>query len=114
MNSLAAGMFFENFQIAQTFGSPTFRADRPAPRLRHHEGLLEDLGVGEAGRVESRDGVVDPAGHARGEETVVGGVVPGEDLRRHALVEQRLAELSDSRISLESIKMFCPDWDRSP
>src|SRR5437763_16287661 len=31
MNSLAAGMFFENFQIAQTFGSPTFHLSPAGP-----------------------------------------------------------------------------------
>src|SRR2546427_4059607 len=30
MNSLAAGTFFENFQIAHTFGSPTFQVP-PGP-----------------------------------------------------------------------------------
>ena len=35
---------------------------------------------------------MDPAGHPRGEEAVVGGVVPREHLRRHAIVVQRLAE----------------------
>ena len=58
-----------------------------ALRLEGHGGVLEDLGVGVLGGAVRRDRVVDPARDARGEEPVVGGVVPGKDFRRHTLVE---------------------------
>ena len=62
-------------------------------RLERDGGVLEDLGVGVLGRAIGGDRVVDPAGDAGGEEPVVRGVVPREDLGRHALVEHRLEEL---------------------
>ena len=92
-NSLAACWFFENFQhhpdVRRGHADPL--AARPR-RLDGEERVLEDGGVRVLGRAVRRDGVVDPARDARGEEPVVGRVVPGEDLRRHALVEQRLGE----------------------
>ena len=66
-------------------------AARPR-RLHRDEGVLEDGRVGVLRRAVGRDRVVDPAPHARGEEAIVGSVVPGEDLRRHALVEDRLGK----------------------
>src|SRR6266550_8244861 len=108
MNSLAAGMFFENFQIAQTLGSPTFhRPPGPATSgttkvcsktlglVRRVEWKAEIASWIQLATPEARKRLSEASSHEN-----TSGVMPSS--------YSALPKRSDSRISLESMAMFCP------
>src|SRR6267142_2506692 len=108
INSLAAGMFFENFQIAHTLGSPTFhRPPGPATSgttkvcsktlglVRRVEWKAEIASWIQLATPEARKRLSEASSHEN-----TSGVMPSS--------YSALPKRSDSRISLESIKMFCP------
>src|SRR5207244_10912744 len=87
-HSFAACWFLENFHTIQTFGAATLTRLPGSPwGLEPEEGVLEHRRIGVLGRPVGRDRVVDPARDTRGQVAIVGRVVPGADLRGHALLE---------------------------
>src|SRR5260370_16624754 len=108
INSLAAGMFFETFQIAHTLGSPTFHRP-PGPATSGTTKVCSKT-LGLVTRVEWKAEIASwiqlapPEARKRLSEASshenTSGVMPSS--------YSALPKRSASRISLESIKMFCP------
>src|SRR5882672_12807212 len=106
MNSFAAGTFFENFQIAHTLGSPTFQVP-PGPATSGTTKVCSKT-LGFVARVEMKAEIASwihdatPEARKRLSEASshenTSGVIPSS--------YSALPKRSDSRISLESIKMF--------
>src|SRR5713226_3827049 len=109
MNSLAPAMFLENFQMAQTLGSPTFQRPAGPAASGRQKVSLKTLGfVSSVVRYaeiaswtqqptpEARKRLSEASSHEK-----TSGVMPSSYMA--------LANLSDSRISLESIVMFWPE-----
>src|SRR4030081_2537792 len=108
MNSLAAATFLENFQIAHTLGSPTFQVP-PGPATSGTTNVCSNT-LGFVMRVEWKAEMASwiqlatPDARKRLSEASshenTSGVMPSS--------YSALPKRSDSRISLEPIKMFCP------
>src|SRR5436309_6684286 len=109
MNSLAAGTFFENFQIAHTFGSPTFQVPPgPAASGRTYVSLKTFGFVSSVVRnaeIASWIQLATPDAWYRLSEASsqekTSGVMPSS--------YSALAKRSASRVSFESSSMLCPD-----
>ena len=108
MNSFAAAVFFENFQIAHVFGSPTFHLP-PGPATSGRQNVCSKT-FGFVARVEwkaemaswiqlatpeARNRLSEASSHEN-----TSGVMPSS--------YSAFPNLRASRISLESIVMFCP------
>src|SRR5207247_7974982 len=109
MNSLAAGTFFENFQIAHTFGSPTFQVP-PGPAASGRTYVsLKTLGfvssVVRNAEIAPWIQLATPDARYRLSEASsqekTSGVMPSS--------YSALAKRSASRVSFESSSMLCPD-----
>src|SRR5881396_791734 len=109
MNSLAAGTFFENFQIAHTFGSPTFQVPPgPAASGRTYVSLKTFGFVSSVVRnaeIASWIQLATPEARYRlsdaSSQENTSGVMPSSN--------SALANRSASRVSLESRSTFCPE-----
>src|SRR5206468_9040519 len=113
MNSLAAGMFFENFQTAHTFGSPTFQVP-PGPAASGRTYVsLKTLGFVSSvvRKAEIASWIQHPTPEARkrlseaSSQEKTSGVMPSSKIA--------LAKRSASRVSLESTRMVSPDGSAS-
>src|SRR2546429_5367679 len=108
MNSLAAATFLENFQIAHTLGSPTFQVP-PGPATSGTTNVCSNT-FGLVMRVEWKAEMASwiqlatPDARKRLSEASshenTSGVIPSS--------YRALPNLRDSRISWESMAMFCP------
>src|SRR5262249_31829962 len=113
MNSLAAAAFLENFQIAHTFGSPTFQVPPGPATSGTPNGCPQTFGLWmrvewyaeiaswiQLATPEARKRLSEASSHEK-----TSGVMPSS--------KSALANRSASRVSLESIRMLSPDASAS-
>src|SRR5262245_21300336 len=108
MNSLAAGMFFENFQIAHTLGSPTFH--RPPGPATSGTTKVSAKTFGLVSRVEWKAEIASWIQLATPEARKRLSEASSHEKTSEVMTSSysALPKASASRISFESIRMFCP------
>src|SRR5260370_40741363 len=107
INSLAAGMFFENFQIAHTLGSPTFHRP-PGPATSGTTKVCsKTLGLVRRGEGKAASAAGGQRGAPGAREGLSGGAAPEKTSRAMASSDRPLPKSRDSRTVVESRKMFC-------
>src|SRR5258707_10722120 len=108
INSLAAGMFFENFQIAHTLGSPTFHRP-PGPATSGTTKVCSKT-LGLVRRVEGKAEIASWVQLATPEagKRVLEGAAPENTSRGMPSSYSALPKRSDSRLSFGAIKKVFP------